>query len=129
MEFSQAGHEIKYFVFRRVVTGVIFLGCLDDNIDHVREAATAAAPFFHGVVYLCRHDELPTVLLEKLVDDFPDFVISYVVAAADKHGVIPNMTFTIVFSAKEDGECQEKIEPWTRPFVACCENEKEALQV
>lgn len=129
MEFSEAGHEIKYFGFRRVVTGVIFLGRLDDDVDHVREAATAAASFPHGVVYLCRHDKLPTILIEKFVDDFPDFVIGYVVAAADKHGVIPNMTFTIVFSAKEDGECQEKIEPWTRPFVACCENEKEALQV
>ncbi|EJL56707.1 hypothetical protein PMI09_01712 [Rhizobium sp. CF122] len=110
MECSQAGHEIKYFGFRRVVTGVIFLGCLNDNVDHIREAATAAAPFFHGVVYLCRHDKLPTILLEKLVDDFPDFVVSYVIAAADKHVVIPNMTFTIVFSAKEDGRCQEKIE-------------------
>ncbi|OWV90999.1 hypothetical protein ATY81_06665 [Rhizobium sp. R72] len=108
MEFSQAGHEIKYFGFRRVVTGVIFLGRLDDNIDHVWEAATAAAALSHGVVYLCRHDQLPTILLEKLGDNFPDFMISYVIAAADKHGVIPNMTFTIVFSAKGDGECQEK---------------------
>jgi len=93
-----------------VVTGVILFGRLDDNINHVWEAATAAASFFHGVVYLCGHDKLPTILLEKLVDDFPDFMISYVIAAADKHVDIPNMTFTIVFSAKEDGRCQEKIE-------------------
>ncbi|MBB3316307.1 hypothetical protein FHT77_002182 [Rhizobium sp. BK181] len=110
VEFSEAGHEIKYFGVRRVVTGVIFFGCLDDDIDHIREAAAAAAPFFHGVVDLCWNNELPTVLIEKLIDDFPDFVISYVVAAADKHGIIPNMTFTIPFSAKEDDMCQEKIE-------------------
>ncbi len=101
MEFSEAGHEIKYFGFRRVVTGVIFLGRLDDDVDHVREAATAAAPFPHGVVYLCRHDKLPTILIEKFVDDFPDFVIGYVVAAADKHGVIPNMTFRSPFLQKK----------------------------
>ncbi|MDQ0560652.1 hypothetical protein QO004_002441 [Rhizobium mesoamericanum] len=90
------------------MTGVIFLGRLDDNIDHVWEAATAAAALFHGMVNLCRYDQLPAVLNEKLGDDFPDFVISYVVAAADKHVDIPNMTFTIVFSAKEEGRCQEK---------------------
>jgi len=125
VEVSEAGHEIKYFGFRRVVTGVIFLCCLDDNVHHVREAATAAAPFLHGVVDFCRHYELPTVLIEKFVDDFADFVISYVIAAADKHVVIPNMTFTIAFCAKEDGGCQERIESPTGPFVACGENAKE----
>ena len=128
MEFSEAGHEIKYFGFRRVVTGVIFLGRLDDDVDHVREAATAAAPFPHGVVYLCRHDKLPTILIEKFVDDFPDFVIGYVVAAADKHGVIPNMTFTIPFSAKEDDRCQEKIDSQNRPFVAHCGTDEGTLR-
>jgi hypothetical protein len=61
------------------------------------------------VVHLSRYDKLPTILLEKLVDDFPDLRVGYVVAAANKHVLIPNMTVTIVFSAKEDGDCQEKI--------------------
>ena len=89
---------------------MIFLCGLDDNVDDIGEAAAATTALFHGVVDLCWNNELPTVLIEKLIDDFPDFVISYVVAAADKHGIIPNMTFTIPFSAKEDDMCQEKIE-------------------
>jgi hypothetical protein len=101
------------------MTGVIFLGRLDDDVDNVREAAAAATALLHSVIDLCRYDKLPTVLIEKLVDDFPDLVVSYVVTAADKHVSIPNMTFTIVFSAKEDGESQEKIEMQRWPFVAC----------
>jgi|UPI0006899EBF hypothetical protein len=109
MEVSEAGHEIKYLGFRRVVTGVIFLGGLDDDVDDIGETAAATAAFLHSVVHLSRYDKLPTVLLEKLVDDFPDLRVGYVVAAANKHVLIPNMTVTIVFSAKEDGDCQEKI--------------------
>ncbi|NLS05836.1 hypothetical protein HGP14_21030 [Rhizobium sp. P32RR-XVIII] len=89
---------------------MIFFGCLDDDIDDVGEAAAATTTLFHGVIDLRRNNKLPTILIEKLVDDFADFVVSYVIAAADKHVFIPNMTFTIVFSAKEDGGCQEKIE-------------------
>ncbi|OCJ17111.1 hypothetical protein A6U87_21475 [Rhizobium sp. AC44/96] len=101
-----------------MVTGVIFLCRLNDDVDDVREATAATTPFFHRVIDLCRHDQLPTVLIEKLVDDFPDFVIRYVVTAADKHVVIPNMTFTIPFSAKGDDKCQEKIESAAEPLVA-----------
>ncbi|KQV73047.1 hypothetical protein ASC90_06440 [Rhizobium sp. Root1220] len=111
MEVSEAGHEIKYFGFRRVATGVIFLCCLNDQIDHVRETTATAATFFHGVVDFCRYDKLPTVIVKKFVDDFSDFCVSYVVTAADKHVFIPNMTITIVFFAKEDDCCQEKISP------------------
>lgn len=111
MELFQAGHEIKYFGLRRVATGVIFLGCLDNEVDDVGETATAAAAFFHSVVDFRRHDKLPTVFIEKVGDNRPDFFIGYVIAAADKHVFIPNMTLTIVFSAKEDGGCQEKFEP------------------
>ncbi len=118
MEVSEAGHEIKYFGFRRVVTGVIILCRLNYDVDYVRETTATTAPFFHRVVDFCRHNQLPTVLLEKLVDDFTDFVVSYVIAAADKHVVIPNMTLTIVFFAKEDGGCQEKIESANAPLVA-----------
>jgi hypothetical protein len=108
MEVPEAGHEIKHFGFRRVVTGVIFFGRLNNDIDHVRETTAAAAPFFHGVIDFRRHDKLPTVLIEKVVDNLPDFGIRYIVAAADKHVLIPNMTITIGFCAKEDGSCQEK---------------------
>lgn len=89
---------------------MIFFGCLDDDIDDVGEAAAAATTLFHGMIDLCRNNQLPTIPIKKFVDDFADFVVSYVIAAANKHVFIPNMTFTIVFSAKEDGGCQEKIE-------------------
>ncbi|MBB3918488.1 hypothetical protein GGQ65_005826 [Rhizobium fabae] len=109
VELFQAGHEIKYLVFRRVATGVIFLGRLDNDVDHIGEAAAAATALFHGVIDLRRHDKLPTVLIKKVGNDLPDFLVGYIIAAADEHVFIPNMTLTIVFSAKEDGGCQEKI--------------------
>ncbi|MBY5317606.1 hypothetical protein GR210_25420 [Rhizobium leguminosarum] len=109
MELFQAGHEIKYFGLRRVATGVIFLGCLDNEVDDVGETAAATAAFLHSVVDFRRHDKLPTVFIEKVGDNLPDFFIGYIIAAADEHVFIPNMTLTIVFSAKEDGGCQEKI--------------------
>ncbi|OAV54642.1 hypothetical protein A6U98_08715 [Rhizobium sp. WYCCWR10014] len=109
MELFQAGHEIKYFGLRRVATGVIVLGCLDNEVDDVGETAAAAAAFLHSVIDFRRHDKLPTVFIEKVGDNLPDFFIGYIIAAADEHVFIPNMTLTIVFSAKEDGGCQEKI--------------------
>jgi len=92
-----------------VATGVIFLGCLHNDVDDVWKAAAAAAAFFHGVIDFGRHDKLPTVFVEKVGDNLPDFLVGYIIAATDKHVFIPNMTLTIVFSAKEDGDCQEKI--------------------
>ncbi|EJZ20847.1 hypothetical protein RCCGEPOP_13082 [Rhizobium sp. Pop5] len=80
-----------------MATGVIFLGRLDDDINHVRETAAAATALFHGVINLRRHDKLPTVLIEKVDDDLPDFLVGYVIAAADEHVFVPNMTLTIVF--------------------------------
>ncbi|MBX5040512.1 hypothetical protein HJB51_16490 [Rhizobium lentis] len=85
MELLQARHEIKYFGLRRVAAGVIILGCLDNDVDHVREAAAAAATLFHGMIDLRRHDKLPTVFVEKVDDNLPDFLVGYVIAAADKH--------------------------------------------
>jgi hypothetical protein len=64
------------------------------------------------MIDLRRYNQLPTVLVEKAVDNLTDFLVGDVIAAADKHAIIPNMTFTIVFSAKEDGGCQEKIDTW-----------------
>ncbi|WP_411195947.1 hypothetical protein [Rhizobium sp.] len=90
---------------------MILLGRLDNDIDDVGETAAAAAAFFHGVVDLRRHDKLPTVFIEKVGDNLPDFLVGYIIAAADKHVFIPNMTLTIVFSAKEDGAVKKKFEP------------------
>ncbi len=101
MEVSEARHEIKYFGIRRVPTGVIVLGRLNDDVDHIRETAAATASFFHGVVDFRRDNKLPTVLIEKAVDNLPDFGVGYVVATADKHVFIPNMTMTIVFLLKK----------------------------
>jgi hypothetical protein len=85
VELSQAGHEIKYFCFRRVPTGMIFLGCLDDKIDDAGKTTAAAASFFHGMINFSGNDELPTVFIEKGVDDFLDFGIGNVIATADQH--------------------------------------------
>jgi hypothetical protein len=101
MEVSEAGHEIKYFGIRRVATGVIVLGRLNDDVDHIRETTAATAAFFHSVVDFRRDNKLPTVLIEKAVDNLPDFGVGYVIAAADKHVFIPNMTMTIVFLLKK----------------------------
>ena len=98
-----------------MAASVIVFRRLDDDIHDIGKAATAAAAFFHGVIDLRRHDQLPTVLIEKAVDNLADFLVGYVIAAADKHAIIPNMTLTIVFSAKEDDDCQEKIELKRRP--------------
>jgi hypothetical protein len=89
---------------------MIFLGRLNDEVYDIGETAAATAAFLHRMIDLGRHDKLPTVFIEEVVDDFPDFLVGDVIAATDEHVFIPNMTFTIVFSAKEDGGCQEKIE-------------------
>jgi hypothetical protein len=85
VEFAQAGHKIKNFRIRRVAAGMIFFSCLNYNIDNIWKTATAAAPLFHSVINFCRHDELPTVIIEHLVDDGANFVIGYVIATADEH--------------------------------------------
>jgi hypothetical protein len=89
VELFEADHEIKYLGVRRVATGVVLLGCANDNVDHVRETAAAAAPFLHCVVDFCRHDKLPTVLVEEAVDHVDDFLIGDEVAATNEHFVLP----------------------------------------
>jgi hypothetical protein len=110
MEFFQAGHEIKYFGFRRVATGMIIFGCLYNDINDIRETTAAAAALFHGVINFCRNDELPTVLIQELVDDVPDFPVGYVITATNKHSSLSpsNMTSAVLLSAKEDALCQER---------------------
>jgi hypothetical protein len=85
VELFEAGHEIKYPVIRRGAAGVILLGCANNDVDHIGEAAAATAAFFHRVVDLRRHDKLPTVFVEKVGDNLPDFLVGYIIAAADKH--------------------------------------------
>jgi hypothetical protein len=85
MELSQAGHEIKYFRFRRVATGMICLGRLDDQIDDIGEATAATATLFHGMIDFCRNDELPTIFIKEGIDDVLDFRIGNVIATADQH--------------------------------------------
>ncbi|KWT82221.1 hypothetical protein ASB65_11520 [Agrobacterium tumefaciens str. B6] len=89
MELLQAGHKIKNIGLSRVATGMIFFSRFDDQVDNGRETAAAAAAFFHGVIHFCRDDELPTVLVEELVNDVPDIVISDVIAAANQHDGLP----------------------------------------
>nr|WP_200925568.1 hypothetical protein [Rhizobium sp. Leaf262] len=68
---------------------MIFFGCLDNQFDDGRKAATATATLCHRVIHFRRHDQLPTVLIEHLVDDVADIVISDVIAAANEHGSLP----------------------------------------
>jgi hypothetical protein len=92
VELLETGHEIKYFGFRRVATGVIVLGRLYDQIDDAGKAAAATATLGHGVIDFRRHDELPTVLIQQLGDDRSDLVIGDVIAAADQHGTSVHQT-------------------------------------
>ena len=67
---------------------MIVLGCLNDDVDNIGEAAAATAALLHDVIDFRRHDKLPTVFVEEVVDDLPDFFVGDVIAAADKHGFI-----------------------------------------
>ncbi|KJF72305.1 hypothetical protein RP75_16585 [Agrobacterium arsenijevicii] len=89
MESLQAGHKIKNIGLRRVATGVIFFRGLDDQVDDGWETAAAATAFLHGVIHFCGNDELPTVLVQELVNDVPDIVIGNVIAAANQHDGLP----------------------------------------
>jgi hypothetical protein len=89
VEGSQAGHKIKNIGLRRVATGMIFFGRLDDEFYDGWKTPAATAAFFHGVVYLCRHDKLPTVLVEHLIDDVADVLVSDVITAANEHDSLP----------------------------------------
>ncbi|NKJ09126.1 hypothetical protein FHT28_002536 [Rhizobium sp. SG570] len=110
MKFFQAGHEIKYFCFRRVTTGMIVLGCLYNDINDIRETSAAATALRHGVINLGGDDELPTVLIQELVDDVPDFLVGDVITATNQHSSLSpsNMTLAVLLSAKEDALCQER---------------------
>jgi hypothetical protein len=91
MELFEAGHKIKYFNVRRVPMGVILLGGADDDVDDIGETAATAAAFFHRVIDFCRHDQLPTVLIEESSNRFLDVFDRDEIAAADQHVPLPIM--------------------------------------
>ncbi|WP_425340405.1 hypothetical protein [Ciceribacter sichuanensis] len=92
MEAAKALHEVAHFHTIRVVSGVIFFGRLDDDVDHVREAATATAALAHGVIHLRGHNELPTVLIKEFVDNVPDFFVGDEITATNQHGFVDRET-------------------------------------
>ncbi|MEZ2221962.1 hypothetical protein AB6803_18970 [Rhizobium sp. RCC_161_2] len=79
-------------------------------MNDIRETTAATAALRHGVIHLGRDDELPTVLIQELVDDVPDFLIGDIITATNQHSSLSpsNMTFAILLSAKEEGSCQVK---------------------
>ncbi|MDP9631885.1 UNVERIFIED_ORG: hypothetical protein J2W85_003964 [Ensifer adhaerens] len=89
MELFEAGHEIKYLDIRRVATAVILLGGADDDVDDVGETAAAATAFFHRVIDFRRHDQLPTVFIEKADNHVLDLFFRDEIAAANQHVVLP----------------------------------------
>ncbi|UHS57731.1 hypothetical protein HRS00_13380 [Agrobacterium vaccinii] len=89
MQLSQAGHKIKNIGFRRVATCMIFFCGLDNQFDDGGKAAAATATLGHSVVHFGGNDQLPTVLIEHLVDDVTNVVIGDVIAAANEHGSLP----------------------------------------
>jgi len=85
VELFQAGDIYDDFGFRRVALGVIFLGCMDDQVDHIREASATATALRHGMIDFCWNDKLPTVLVKELDDRVPDFPVGDVIATANQH--------------------------------------------
>lgn len=61
----------------------------DDQVDDSRETATATTALLHGVIDFRRNDELPTVFVQKLVDDIANVVIGDVIAATNQHDPMP----------------------------------------
>jgi hypothetical protein len=68
---------------------MILLGGADDDVDNVRKTAAAAAALFHRVIDFCRHDKLPTVLIEHLDDGVLNVLIGDKIAATNQHFRLP----------------------------------------
>lgn len=62
---------------------VIFFRHLYDGFNDIWEAATAASPLLHGMVNLCRNNELPRIGVEKFNDSILDFLLGNDVAMAN----------------------------------------------
>ncbi|KQY36604.1 hypothetical protein ASD32_18710 [Rhizobium sp. Root483D2] len=89
MELFEAGHEIKYLLARRGAAGMILLGGADDDVHDIGKTAAATAALFHRMIDFCRHDELPTVLIEHLDDRVLNVLIGDKIAATNQHFVCP----------------------------------------
>ncbi|KQR79298.1 hypothetical protein ASG03_12190 [Rhizobium sp. Leaf341] len=89
MKFFETGHEIKYLVIRRVPHGVIAFRGPDNQVDHIGEAAAAAPALFHRVIDFCRHDQLPTILIEEGGDRILYLLFGDEIATANQHDVLP----------------------------------------
>ena len=76
---------------------MILLGCADDDVHHIGKTAAATAALLHRVIDFCRHDELPTVLVEEAVDHIDDFRIGDEVAATNQHVVLPAIRNVLSF--------------------------------
>src|SRR5262245_10592169 len=70
---------------RRRATGVVGFRDANDRFHHIREAAATAAALLQAVIYLCRHDELPCILIEEIDDRLFDLPIRDDVAMTDQH--------------------------------------------
>jgi len=68
---------------------MILLGGADDDIDDIGETAAATAALFHRMVDFRGHDQLPTVLIEKLDDRVFNVLIGDEIAATNQHLACP----------------------------------------
>ena len=57
----------------------------DDNVHHIWKAAAASSTHGDGVIDLCRDDELPRIVNEKLGDSVLDVAFRDHIAVADEH--------------------------------------------
>jgi len=71
----------------------------DDRLDKVREAPATTPPALHGMQHLCRHDQLPRILVKHLTDGVFDLSLSDDVAGADEHFPGHSGTFHAAASA------------------------------
>jgi len=71
--------------FTRAMAQMILFGDPNDRFHHIWEAAATASTLFQAMVHLCRHDELPWVLVEEGDDRLLDFLGGNEIAVADQH--------------------------------------------
>lgn len=66
---------------------MIFFRGANDNVHDVRKTAAATTTLFHSVIDFCRNNQLPTVIVQKGVDDVSDFAVSDKIATANEHAI------------------------------------------
>ena len=68
---------------------VIVFGDTDDDVHHIREAATADAALAQFVIDLAWNDDLPGVDIEEAGDHGLDVLVGNDVAVANQHRIAP----------------------------------------